>query len=71
MAWLVPCHGCIVSSWSGKKAEGCKQLSAFWLLSSCYVTCVGLSQCLLPAGWSHGSVKYFVCRVDELELAVF
>lgn len=31
MAWLVTCRECIVSSWSGKKAEGCKQLSAFWL----------------------------------------
>lgn len=70
MAWLVTCLGCHMSSWLGKKAEGCKQLSTF-CLSRCCVTCVSLSQCLLPAGWSQGSVKYFGCMVDELELAIF
>lgn len=60
VAWLVTCHGCILSSWSGKKAGGSKQLSAFWPLSGCCSTCVGQSHCLLPAGWSQGSVKYVV-----------
>lgn len=70
MAWLVTCHGCILSSWSGKKAGGCKQLSAFWPLSGCCSTCVGWSHCLLPGGWSQGSVKYVVCMVDELEFVI-
>lgn len=58
-------------SQSGKKAEGCKQLSAFQLLSECCATCVGLSQCLgTQAGWSQGAVKYIVCMVNRLGIAV-
>lgn len=58
-------------SQSGKKAEGCKQLSAFQLLSGCCATCVGLSQCLgTQAGWSQGAVKYTVCMANRLGIAV-
>lgn len=52
--------GCALPQ-SGNKAEGRKELSAFWLLFGFCVICVGPSQFLgtLP-GWSQGAVKYIV-----------
>lgn len=56
--WGVTHCGCTCRTLSGKKAEGCEQLSAFRLLSGCSATCAGPSQCLgTLAGWSQGAVK--------------